>query len=418
MAPPTVAIATQGAQRRRSVQNDGRMTARRCPSGIRLQARSRSGRAAARSGRRPPKRIQSPRQPCGKPPGAEHPQEEGLANNPSADSARPDSARWSGARRLRTRERCARTVTLMRNAASIAVAATADHGGPTATALWRRFPLSPTLERVRTTDVGSVADWDDHRRRKVVKMILCRESQPGGLSPCLGSGRGRRYARQRSSEPAAPADVAETRRRGWVLAACSLLALLLDRRSGHVADMTASGVDPVATRSIARRHGREGTARDPCVPGAVILARCYRVDRLAACSSMGPVRRCAKRAALPPHRCKRGRPLAYRRPLGAASVAGLRPAAPVSSAWVKRSAARPGCRAERAERGIAPTRSRLARPMVIARGAPAVLAAGHRPGSPEIGNPSGSWVDRYVGASACSSMMRARTFLRLRWSRS
>ena len=119
-----------------------------------------------------------------------------------------------GARRARTCERCARTVTLMRNAASIAVAAKADHGGPTATALWRRFPLSPTLERVRTTDVGSVADWDDHRRRKVVKMILCRESQPGGLSPCLGSGRGRRYARQRSSEPAAPADVAETPQTG------------------------------------------------------------------------------------------------------------------------------------------------------------------------------------------------------------
>ena len=156
------------------------------------------------------------------------------------DPTQPDGRERGG---LRTCERCARTVTLMRNAASIAVAATADHGGPTATALWRRFPLSPTLERVRTTDVGSVADWDDHRRRKVVKMILCRESQPGGLSPCLGSGRGRRYARQRSSEPAAPADVAETRRRGWVLAACSLLALLLDRRSGHVADMTASGVD-------------------------------------------------------------------------------------------------------------------------------------------------------------------------------
>ena len=29
-------------------------------------------------------------------------------------------------------------------------------------------------------------DWEDQRRRKVVKKILPKESQPGGLSPCLG----------------------------------------------------------------------------------------------------------------------------------------------------------------------------------------------------------------------------------------
>ena len=228
----------------------------------------------------------------------------------------------------------------MRNAASIAGAATANHGGPTATALWRRFPLSATLERVRPTDVGSVADWDDHRRRKVVKMILCRESQPGGLSPCLGSGRGRRYARQRSSERAAPADVAET--------------------------------------------------------------RC-----------------CAKRAALPPHRNRQvrvGGRIAGRwaRPVWRSSACctgekrvgqggALRVLAVVRSA--------PSGGSLRRDRGWRDQWSSPAEP-------PAVLAAGHRPGSPEIGNPSGGWVDRYVGASACSSMMRARTFLRLRWSRS
>ncbi len=75
------------------------------------------------------------------------------------DPTQPDGREGGG---LRTCERCAQTVTLMRNAASIAVAATADHGGATATTLWRRYPLSPTLEIVRTTDAGSVADADDH----------------------------------------------------------------------------------------------------------------------------------------------------------------------------------------------------------------------------------------------------------------
>jgi hypothetical protein len=103
------------------------------------------------------------------------------------------------------------SVTLMRNAASIAGAATADHGGP-AEPHYGGASVSPTLEIVRTTEAGSVADWDDRRRRKVVKMILCRESQPGGLSPCLGSGRGRRCARQGSPQPAAPADVAGSAR--------------------------------------------------------------------------------------------------------------------------------------------------------------------------------------------------------------
>ena len=42
------------------------------------------------------------------------------------DPTQPDGRERGG---LRTCERCARTVTLMRNAASIAVAATADHGG-------------------------------------------------------------------------------------------------------------------------------------------------------------------------------------------------------------------------------------------------------------------------------------------------
>ena len=91
---------------------------------------------------------------------------------------------------------------------------------------------------------------------------------------------------------------------------------------------------------LARVFAADGAGVAAYVPRAVILARCYRVDRLAASSSMGPVRRCAKRAALPPHRCKRGRPLAYRRPLGAACMPGLRPAVPVSGAWVKQGALR------------------------------------------------------------------------------
>ena len=43
---------------------------------------------------------------------------------------------------------------------------------------WKRWGLRMRAARV---------DWEDRRRRKVVKKILPkRESQPGGLSPCLG----------------------------------------------------------------------------------------------------------------------------------------------------------------------------------------------------------------------------------------
>ena len=243
MAAPKVAIATRarsGGGRCMTTVEGQRFAAKWDPPASPIEERTRCTPIWPST---PRSASDAPRRPW-KTPGAEHPQEEGPANNPSADSARPDTARWSGARRAAD----LRAVRQDRDADEERGGASPSRvrlttAGQQPPHYGGRFPLSPTLERVRTTDVGSVADWDDHRRRKVVKMILCRESGPGGLSPCLGSGRGRRYARQRSSEPAAPAGVAETRRRGWVLAACSLLALRLDRRSGHVADMTASGVD-------------------------------------------------------------------------------------------------------------------------------------------------------------------------------
>ena len=177
---------------------------------------------------------------------------EGLANNPSADSARPDSARWSGARRAADLRAVRQDRDVDEERGDIAVAATADHGGATATALWRRFPLSPRLEIVRTTDAGSVADWDDHPRRKVVLMVLCRESQTGGLSPCLGSGRGRRYARQGSSQPAAPADVAEpTDGDGcWQRARCGKTIAIVCWRGAQCRLLIASGGGSRAERWI------------------------------------------------------------------------------------------------------------------------------------------------------------------------
>lgn len=42
---------------------------------------------------------------------------------------------------------------------------------------WKRWGLRMRAVRV---------DWEDRRRRKVVKKILPKESQAGGLSPCLG----------------------------------------------------------------------------------------------------------------------------------------------------------------------------------------------------------------------------------------
>ena len=98
MAPPTVAIATQ-AHRRRSVENDGRMTARRCQLGPARKPNRGADALQPDLAVDPPERLRCLTTAVEEP-GSERPQEERLANKPSADSARPDSARWSGARRV------------------------------------------------------------------------------------------------------------------------------------------------------------------------------------------------------------------------------------------------------------------------------------------------------------------------------
>ena len=87
-----------GAQRRREVRDDGRMTTLRCQVGSARKPDRGAGALQPDLAVDPPERLRCLTTAVEEP-GSEHPQEEGLANNPSADSARPDSARWSGARR-------------------------------------------------------------------------------------------------------------------------------------------------------------------------------------------------------------------------------------------------------------------------------------------------------------------------------
>jgi hypothetical protein len=61
-----------------------------------------------------------------------------------------------------------------------------------------RFPLSARLEAVRTTDVGRCRRLGRLTMTEGRQEILCKESQSDGLSPCLGSGRGRRMCPSQS----------------------------------------------------------------------------------------------------------------------------------------------------------------------------------------------------------------------------
>lgn len=61
-----------------------------------------------------------------------------------------------------------------------------------------RFLLSTRLEAVRSTDVGRCRRLGRLTMTEGRQEILCKESQSDGLSPCLGSGRGRRMCPSQS----------------------------------------------------------------------------------------------------------------------------------------------------------------------------------------------------------------------------